>query len=342
MGFPMDHPYVRVFLADTQAPPIVSELEAIFAELPDEELLARLKGPKRRGPKGHDPKILWRCYVALYYLGLDSVSTLIRTLYDNPFIAAACGIKSPDEIPSQPTFSRFGSRLAKRWNALAVKNVMRSMTRRMYRELPDFGKSIAIDSTDIKGWSNASQKGHSRPHKGTKRRPGRPNKVSDPDCGWIVKKGTQGVKKFVGGYKVHIACDTTYELPIAIHISPGNVHDVKMASPFLSEARFTYSRFLPDYVICDKGYSDAKLRRLIKHQYHAEPIIDPHPTHKKTVAKTDMTAEWKMIYNRRVAVERLNGRLKAHRRLNSLRVRGRLKVFNPHFPDQPRGCVVIR
>ena len=33
-----------------------------------------------------------------------------------------------------------------------------------------------------------------------------------------------------------------------------------------------------------------------------------------------------MIYNRRVAVERLNGRLKAHRKLNAVRVRGRFKV----------------
>ena len=40
----------------------------------------------------------------------------------------------------------------------------------------------------------------------------------------------------------------------------------------------------------------------------------------------EISAEWKMIYNRRVAVERLNGRLKGHRKLNSLRVRGRAKV----------------
>ena len=79
----------RVFRNDTQLPPIVSELEAIFAELPDEELLTKLTGPKRRGPKGYDSEILWRCYVAHCYLGLKSVSDFIRALEDNPFIAHA-------------------------------------------------------------------------------------------------------------------------------------------------------------------------------------------------------------------------------------------------------------
>ena len=38
------------------------------------------------------------------------------------------------------------------------------------------------------------------------------------------------------------------------------------------------------------------------------------------------TAEWRMVYDRHVAVERLNGRLKEHRELNAVRVRGRFKA----------------
>lgn len=55
--------------------------------------------------------------------------------------------------------------------------------------------------------------------------------------------------------------------------------------------------------------------------------IDPNPTHRKALAETVKTAEWKMIYNRRTAIERLNSRLKGHRRLDSVRVRGRGKVL---------------
>ena len=310
----MAYRYGRVFTANTQAPPIVSELEAIFKELPDEELLTRLNKPKPKGGRpGYEPKILWHCYVAYYYLGLPSVYDLIRALYDNPFIAEACSIVSPYEIPSQSTFSRFFAKLASQRYRTLVRNVSRDLTRRLYETLPDFGKSVAIDSTDIKAWSNGAKKGKN-------------GKVSDPDAGWIVKANTEGNKKFVWGYKAHILCDTQYELPMVIDISKGNLHDVNMATPLLQQARYTYGKFFPDFVICDAGYSSDALRRVIKRQYRAEPIIDPNPGHRKAFARTIKTPEWKMIYNRRTAIERLNGRLKAHRRLDSVRVKGRFKV----------------
>ncbi len=56
-------------------------------------------------------------------------------------------------------------------------------------------------------------------------------------------------------------------------------------------------------------------------------IIDPNAGHKRAGARTPQTAEWKMIYNRRTAVERVFGRLKGHRKLNAVRVSGRMKVL---------------
>lgn len=100
----------------------------------------------------------------------------------------------------------------------------------------------------------------------------------------------------------------------------------EMARPLLQQARYTYGSFHPDYVICDKGYSSDHIRKAIKLQYHAEPVIDPNAAHKKAVARTDKTEEWKAIYNRRSALERLNGRLKGFRKLDSVRVRGKMKV----------------
>ncbi len=305
--------YGKVSRAKSQAPPIVAELEAIFAELPDDELLSKLKGPMRRGRPGYDVRVLWHCYVAYYALGLESVSALIRLLYDNPYVARACGINSPDEIPSQPTFSRFGSKLAKFSTFLAVKNVHRKMVRRMFTELPDFGKSVAIDSTDIKAWSHGGKKGKN-------------GKPTDPDAGWAVKKNTEGRTKYVWGYKAHILCDTQYELPIAVDITAGDVHDVNKATPLLAQARFTYSRFLPKYVIGDKGYSSDKLRRSVRRHYHAMPIIDANPSHKRAANRQGQDAAFKMILNRRSAIERLNARLKTHHKLNFVRVRGKAKV----------------
>jgi len=85
-------------------------------------------------------------------------------------------------------------------------------------------------------------------------------------------------------------------------------------------------KFWTEYVICDSAYSSDKLRRSITQHYWAEPIIDPNPGHKRAFAKTVKTPEWQAVYDKRTSIERLNGRLKAHRRLNSLRGRGRFKV----------------
>src|SRR5438034_3927337 len=108
-----------------EQPPIVAELRAIFDALPDTDLLALLRGPRRRGRPGYAVETLWRCFVAYYALNIESVSALIRYLGNNPYVAAACGIHCPEQMPSQPTFSRFGSRLAKRWQLVAVRNVQR-------------------------------------------------------------------------------------------------------------------------------------------------------------------------------------------------------------------------
>jgi len=125
---------------------------------------------------------------------------------------------------------------------------------------------------------------------------------------------------------VHILADTTYELPLVVDVTAGNVPDIKRAGPLLRQARFITAGFHPNYVIADAGYSSDTLRHLIRRQYRAEPVIDPNPSHKKAFAATVKTPEWKVVYNRRVAIERLNGRLKGHRKLNALRVRGLFKV----------------
>ena len=120
--------------------------------------------------------------------------------------------------------------------------------------------------------------------------------------------------------------DTQYELPMAANVETASIHDVRVASRVLGQARRIYSKFHPDYVICDAGYSSKKLRGLIKHQYRAEPIIKVNAAHKKAKALLPETEEWKAIYNRRSSIERIFSRLKGHRRLNNITVRRIRKV----------------
>ncbi len=295
-----------------QSPPIVAELQALFERLPDADLLAHLEGPTRRGPKGHPVQTLWRCLIVKHYLAIPSTAAMIRTLEQNPYIASACGIDSPDTIPHESTFSRFFARLANRKYLHLVKNVSRELVRQCYAGLPAFGERVALDSTTLKAWSNGGRA-----------------KKADSEAGWSVKKGTQGVKEYTYGWKLHLLVDCESELPIAANVSPGNVHDSKRATNVLSEARFTYMRFNPKYLLADQAYSGKELSHTVKYQYSATPIIQVNKAHKRLAAKltaTQNTSEWKALYKQRQAVERVNSRLKGQRSLNHITTRGLRKV----------------
>ena len=285
--------------------PVVRQLHAIFNSIPDRDLIADLKA--RTGRPGYTPEVLWKTYIAMTVLGLPSFASLIRTLQNNPYIAIACGITSPEGIPTKFAYSRFMRKLSDRRYVVMVKNISRSLTRSLYDTLPDFGKSVAIDSTDLKAWSNGAKK-----------------PASDQDATWAVKPDTAGRIKYYFGYKLHLLADTEYELPIAANITTASLADVRAASRVLSQARFTHGKFRPQYVICDAGYCSKNLRQLIRRQYRAEPIIKVNRAHTKSLFPE--TEEWKARYNRRTSIERLFGRLKGYRRLNNITVRRIRKV----------------
>lgn len=285
--------------------PIVKQLNAIFKYIPDKDLMASLKA--KTGRPGYTVEVLWKTYIAMVVLGLPTFANLIRTLQSNPVLAVACGITSDKGIPTKYAYSRFVGKLSQPKHVVMVKNVMRSLTRSLYMTLPNFGKSVAIDSTDIKAWANGAK-----------------SKTTDPHASWGAKLDTAGKKKFYFGYKLHLLVDTEHELPIAASVATASIHDVRMASRVFSEARFTYSKFHPQYVIADAGYSSDKFRRLIKRQYRGEPIIKVNKRHKKSLFVE--TKEWQRLYNRRTAIERLFGRLKCYRRLNNVTVRRIQKV----------------
>ncbi len=285
--------------------PVVRQLHAVFDSIPDKELLTDLKAPT--GRPGYTVEVLWKTYVAMFMLGVPSFANLIRTLHNNPFIAIACGITCEEGIPTKFAYSRFMRKLSQPKYVVMVKDIMRTLTRKFYETLPDFGKSVVIDSTDLKAWSNGAK-----------------NPKADTDASWSAKADTAGKPKFFFGYKLRVLVDSQYELPIVANLKTASIADVRVATPLLSQARFIYGRFHPQYVICDARYSSRKLRLSIKNQYDSEPIIKVNRSHKKELFVE--TKEWQEIYNRRTAVERLFSRLKGHRRLNNITVRRRHKV----------------
>ena len=91
--------------------PLQEELSRLFDIIPDESLLVSLK-PYYAGRRGYGYRVLWRSYIAMFYLSIPTFASLIRALQDNPSLQEVCGISSPDGIPSPFAFSRFIRKLA--------------------------------------------------------------------------------------------------------------------------------------------------------------------------------------------------------------------------------------
>lgn len=355
--------------------PIVEQLELLFSVLEDGPLIQALMGPTRRGPKGYQPDILWRCFIAYYHMGLESVSTLIRLLSDNPLVASACGMESYDEIPSQPTFSRFFSKLAQPQYQHQVEDILHTLTDTLHTTIPGFGDTVAVDSTDLKGWAHLNKPG------------------TDPDAR-LGAKTKSGKKNFWNGYKLHLTIDAASELPIAIQVTPANAYDGNQLPVLLKSAAERFPWLQPTYVTADKGYDSREIFRWVGEDLGAVPVIDVAKNrvgrgkygHESTWPKCEAapvetsngirwrcdrqpydprctkfghcpmlpffadspnnqftilpkqtyyerfspfaygSSQWKRIYNQRTSVERVFGRLKGHRKLNMIRVRGLDKV----------------
>jgi transposase len=117
-----------------------------------------------------------------------------------------------------------------------------------------------------------------------------------------VSTDNEAIGKSRGGNstKIHLAVDS-YGLPIAFHITGGEVHDSKAAPELIAS--------LPKgkYVIADKGYDSEKLRQQIRER-EMIPMI-PRKENSKT-GNEDM--DW-CLYKYRHLVENFFGKLKHYR-----------------------------
>jgi len=80
-------------------------------------------------------------------------------------------------------------------------------------------EEVAIDSTEIDAYEKAKPK---------KELP-----IDAQSAAWGSKRDTHGNQKAWFGYKTHLACDCKSELPVAIEVTPANVHDSKLAVPLM-------------------------------------------------------------------------------------------------------------
>jgi transposase len=302
--------------------PLEAELEVLFREIPDIELLMALK-TYYAGRKGYTNRVLWRSMLAMTYMGLPSFAALIRALEDNEALRSVCSIERAEDVPSKFAYSHFIKKLHSPKYLLMVKNIMRELTSRCANRFEGFGKIIAIDSTDIAAYSQS-------------RRP------SDPHARWSKKKNKHGRDHWWFGYRTQIVADAHWEIPIYCETAPASENDSRSFAPVLRRAGVK-----PSHVLADAGYDSLENYTFTLNELKAIPIIKINPRRgKRTTERTPhrskqviealnirdfagiqrSSTEWANLYAKRTSIERLLSRLKTYRRLNKVTVRRIRKV----------------
>ena len=113
------------------------------------------------------------------------------------------------------------------------------------------GEVVAVDSRAVKAYSQRDLK----------------NKRGKSDREARVGRGRRG---FILGYKVHTACCTSSELPLAVKVAPCNVNEKLCFKPLLKKLKGRGIGFKT--VLADAQYDSAKVREIVR-EYGAEPVI---------------------------------------------------------------------
>jgi hypothetical protein len=300
------------------------------------------RAKKRRGPKGHDRRLLARAFVVKALYNAPFTRTLIEMLHTQPMLRRLIGWRKRADIPSEPTFSRAFAAFAK----MNLGEVVHQALVQTYIAERLVGH-LCRDSTEISVREKALRK--PRKPKLQKRPRGRPKTGSAPRvpascvpkskrlpkqrqqsveqalrelptrCDIGCKRDSNGFVHHWKGYKAHI--DTADGgLPVSVVTTSASLHDSQVAIPMLRQSA---KRVTSLYDLMDTAY-DAKDIREVSLELGHQPIIDRN--RRGGQAPPPMDPATARRYQQRTVSERVNSRLKDEFGGRQVRVKGHSKV----------------
>lgn len=237
-------------------------LTVILEALPAESLLSALEKEHWTGRKGYSVRGMWSALIAGILRQAETLADVVRLLERDKDARLVCGF-SRDNIPSHDALSRFLKKLVEHEDLL--EKCFSDLVNEARGLLPGFGDKLAVDSTDIKAYSNGHRKS-----------------PSDPDARWGAKGASHHTKPakdgqrdlyYWFGYKLHLVADALYELPMSFKLTAANESDTTQMVALLKRAGADQAESRPKVVIADKGYDSQDNNRFIFGKCHSAPII---------------------------------------------------------------------
>lgn len=246
---------VREIFAGFEQVAYANELERVLENLPDEELLEALESERWTGRPGYPIRVMWRTWIASHVREIHTIQELIRTVHSDPVLAIQCGIKSDQEVPTRFAYYRFRDKLITHKDL--VEKCMAKTIEALRKQRPGFGEIVAVDSTDVETYVNRFRK-----------------PLSDKDAKWGWRRKHNMEEETYPGYRLHLACDAEYEVPLMPMVTPANSSDFRSMIPLLRKNKSLVRDFAPKFILGDKGYDSTSNYRAIVEDFKAVPIID--------------------------------------------------------------------
>jgi len=278
--------------------------DAVLKRVPDEHFLVQV-----------DRQIAWQPLEALMSLAYSATGRasapplvcfkmlLLEQWFDlsDPACEAACrdrlsfmrflGLGLNDPVPDETTLSRFRKRLREMG---LDKRLFEEVNRQLEARRLVIKRGTLIDATIVESARKPPM-------------PGAPG-GGDREAGFAVQKR----KGVTHGYKFHVAVDQGSELVRAVQVTPGQVHDSRVAEQLI--------RFDEQAVYADKAYDDEKRRLLLKHAGIEDGIL--HKAYRNRPLSEAHKARNRVLMRVRANVERVFADWKCRRSLGRCRYVG--------------------
>jgi transposase len=319
-------------------------------------LITDLEDLRWTGRPGYPVRVMIGMALAKSVYAISTWTKTVRLVGEHAALQAALGCENG--VPSEWACYRFARKL--RENGALLDACIGNVAAELHRRLPDYGRDIAIDASDLPAYANGqrylSKNGPER------------ERFSDPDASWGHRSAVS-TRRGGGfyGFKLQAAVCTATGLPVAWEVASARAHESKFAASLIDAARAR--GFAVESCAMDRGYDYPRvhaecaerdclpiipLRRTpdVVRGEHLAPSCEHGewrfagsdykrqaakwrcPTGECSPASTWVKADrlhplvpretlrWRGLYRRRAAIEREFGRLKHEWALLPLRVRG--------------------
>lgn len=247
----------------------LDRLRLVIEYLPDDKLMGILESKRKNGRDDYPVRAVWNSILAGVVFEHKSTESLRRELKRNAQLRWMCGLEG-NKVPPSYVYSRFMKKIMN--HEEEIVSMFEMLVEPLYKVLPGFGKSLAIDGKAIPSFANGKNK--------KKDKDGR--RDTDGDYGRKEYRGKKEdgtawekiIKWF--GYKIHLIIDAVYELPVTYSVTKASVPDINEAHELLDKLEESQPSVLEkaEELSGDRGYDDTKLFVRLWDNDGIKPVID--------------------------------------------------------------------